>query len=86
MINLDKRFYDYKLSERIKNQECLKFIVSQKDKIVLLNDGYIHLFYKKGVGKSIWLVLSRKKYKCTTCYTTKQQEIGHYYEYIISSN
>jgi len=32
----------------------LKFVKSQKGKQILINDGYVHLYNKKGSDKFIW--------------------------------
>ncbi|CAI6356952.1 unnamed protein product [Macrosiphum euphorbiae] len=54
----------------------LKFVKSQKGKQLLINNGYLHLYYKKGSDKFIWRCVDYQKYKCSSCFTSTMDETG----------
>ncbi|KAF0759986.1 MULE domain-containing protein, partial [Aphis craccivora] len=65
----------------------LKFVKSQKGKQLLINDGYMHSYYKKGSDKFIWRCVDYQKYKCSSCFTSTMDETGmfHYHAPDISN-
>ncbi|KAF0756156.1 MULE domain-containing protein [Aphis craccivora] len=54
----------------------LKFVKSQKAKQLLINDGYMHSYYKKGSDKIIWRCVDYQKYKFSSCFTSTMDETG----------
>jgi len=55
----------------------LEFFISQKDKTLLLLNGYLHNIHQKYYEKIVWHCTEYKKFSCKgRCHTTTDSESG----------